>query len=222
MNAVRTYGTSPYNILVVHGGPGAAGEMKPIAEKLAAEFGVLEPFQTQHSIKGQLDELHEQIIQYAKTPVALIGYSWGAWLCYLYAAAFPEEVRKLILISAGAFDESYTTNLMETRLGRLSPSDRVELATLKFKLQDANDDEKNSLLKQFGQLMSKADSFETFPEEKDETLEVDWKINQLVWTEASLLRKSRALIQRGELITCPIVAIHGTFDPHPIKALKSH
>ncbi len=31
-NTVRSYGKQPYTIGLLHGGPGAAGEMKPVAE----------------------------------------------------------------------------------------------------------------------------------------------------------------------------------------------
>jgi pimeloyl-ACP methyl ester carboxylesterase len=44
-------------------------------------------------------------------PVILIGFSWGAWLCFILAARYPELVKKLILVSSGAFEEHYTTSL---------------------------------------------------------------------------------------------------------------
>jgi hypothetical protein len=43
MKNPRLYGRPPYRIAVLHGGPGAAGEMKPVAEALSADFGFLEP-----------------------------------------------------------------------------------------------------------------------------------------------------------------------------------
>ena len=43
---VRLYGKAPYRVAVVHGGPGAAGEMAPVARRLGAACGVLEPLQT--------------------------------------------------------------------------------------------------------------------------------------------------------------------------------
>ena len=33
---LRTYGEAPFNIAVIHGGPGAAGEMAPVARELAS------------------------------------------------------------------------------------------------------------------------------------------------------------------------------------------
>src|SRR5215467_3183039 len=54
----RTYGSAPYTVAVVDGGPGAAGEMAPVARELAGDRGILEPLQTATSLEGQVEELH--------------------------------------------------------------------------------------------------------------------------------------------------------------------
>ncbi len=41
----RLYGRPPYATILVHGGPGAAGEMDPVAEELPPHFGVIEALQ---------------------------------------------------------------------------------------------------------------------------------------------------------------------------------
>ncbi|NBD34478.1 MAG: alpha/beta hydrolase, partial [Chloroflexi bacterium] len=35
MNPLRTYGHPPFDVAVIHGGPGAGGEMAPVAHELA-------------------------------------------------------------------------------------------------------------------------------------------------------------------------------------------
>ena len=52
-----SYGEAPFTVAVVHGGPGGAGEMVPVAKKLSDYFGVLEPLQTEYSLEGQVQEL---------------------------------------------------------------------------------------------------------------------------------------------------------------------
>lgn len=44
MNNLRKYGSEPFTVAVIHGGPGAAGEMAPVAKEISAYRGVLEPF----------------------------------------------------------------------------------------------------------------------------------------------------------------------------------
>lgn len=52
MKNLRTYGNPPFSIVVIHGGPGAPGEMAPIARELSALEGVLEPLQTAVTLEG--------------------------------------------------------------------------------------------------------------------------------------------------------------------------
>ena len=54
---LRKYGKAPFSIAVIHGGPGAAGEMAPVANELASSWGILEPLQTAMSLQGQVEEL---------------------------------------------------------------------------------------------------------------------------------------------------------------------
>jgi len=86
MNNLRIYGTAPFNIALVHGGPGAPGEMAPVARELSSEMGVLEPLQTADSIDGQVEELKDVLETHGTPPLILVGFSWGAWLSFILAA----------------------------------------------------------------------------------------------------------------------------------------
>lgn len=57
MKNVRTYGTAPFQVAVIHGGPGAPGEMAPVARELSLLCGVLEPLQTKTTVAEQVEEL---------------------------------------------------------------------------------------------------------------------------------------------------------------------
>jgi len=41
-----------------------------------------------------------------------------------------------------------------------------------------------------------------------------------VWNEASRLRQSGKLLEFGKHIQCPVVAIHGDYDPHPFEGVE--
>jgi len=123
---IRKYGQAPFRVALIHGGPGAPGEMKPVAEELSKDFGILEPLQTADSIDGQVEELKSVLKQKGELPIILVGYSWGAWLAYILTARYPELVSKLILVGSGPFEASYTKNMMETRMNRLSEEEKAE------------------------------------------------------------------------------------------------
>jgi pimeloyl-ACP methyl ester carboxylesterase len=118
---VRKHGADPFAVVAVHGGPGAAGEMEPLARRLGRTRGVLEPMQTAMTVSRQVDELRSSVESEASRPVVLIGHSWGAWLSWIVAATYPRLVRKLILIGSGPCEEHYVHLIRENRLKRLTP-----------------------------------------------------------------------------------------------------
>jgi len=213
----RKYGNSPYSIVLVHGGPGAPGEMAPVAKELSKKFGVLEPLQTKKSINNQVEELKRQITENTKVPVVLIGWSWGAWLSFIVTAKNPDLVKKLILISSGPFESKYAEKIMPTRLAHLTHEEGERAKVLIDMFQKGSFD--NKAFQEFGALMSKADSLDPISEKK-EKIEVQSNVYESVWKEAEKLRRSGKLLEYGKLITCPVVAIHGDYDPHPFEGVE--
>ena len=219
MKNIRKYGNAPFNVAVIHGGPGAPGEMAPVARELSSVRGVLEPLQTASTIEGQIGELKDVLARNGDLPVALIGWSWGAWLSVIFAAQYPAFVKKLILIGSGPFEEKYALNIMKTRLSRLSIEEKAEVLSLMKTLIDPASGNKNTLLAQFGKLISKADSYDPLPH-KSEGLECQYDVYQNVGEQAQNLRSSGDLLEFGKKIQCPVVAIHGDYDPHPSEGAK--
>ena len=218
MKTIRKYGEAPYTIGVLHGGPGAAGEMRPVAVELSKDFGVLEFLQTKESVYGQIEELHQQIFTVTDEPIVLIGFSWGAWLGGLFAARYPERVKKLILVSSGALDEKYNKNLMGTRLGRLDAEERDDISNLLSQLNAGELSTED--FKRFGELMTKADSYSLAKDLAAKPIVVNKMIYEKVWSEAAILRKTGELIDSFALIQCPVVAFHGNYDSHPIEGVE--
>jgi len=219
MKNLRKYGRAPFSIAVIHGGPGAPGEMAPIARELSSVGGVLEPLQTATTLEGQIGELKDVLKKNGNLPVSLIGWSWGAWLSFIFAAQFPASVKKLILIGSGPYEEKYALNVMEVRLSRLSKGEKAETLSLIKTLNNPSIGDKNTPLARLGKLISKADSYDSLPH-KSETLECRYDIYQNIWEQARKLRSSGKLLEFGKKIQCPVVAIHGDYDPHPSEGIK--
>lgn len=221
MENLRKYGNPPYAVVVVHGGPGAPGEMRPVALELSSSYGVLEPLQTANTVKGQVEELKSVIENQGNPPVILIGWSWGAWLSFITTAENPSLVKKLILISSGPFKPEYAKEIMPRRLSRLSSQDKLRAEELLKIVQDNKKAKDNLLLEEFGALMSKADSYNPLPTDgKDDEVKIDMDTYQKVWGEADELRKNGELLGYGEKIKCPVTVIHGEFDPHLYEGVK--
>jgi pimeloyl-ACP methyl ester carboxylesterase len=217
LETIIKYGHGPFQIGLLHGGPGASGEMQKVAEQLSNDFGILEFLQTSKSIKGQIEELRNQLTSCADLPAILIGYSWGAWLGFLFAGKYPDLIKKLILISSGAFESKYNKDLMGVRLNRLNPQDRKEAAQLISAINSGSLD--NETLRRFGELMTIADSFDCIQADND-LVDLNVQIYQSVWTEALRMRETKELINSADNIKCPVIAIHGDYDSHPIDGVE--
>ncbi|MBN1349969.1 alpha/beta hydrolase [candidate division KSB1 bacterium] len=221
MNNVRKYGEPPCKIAVVHGGPGAGGEMAPVARELASEHGVLELLQTATSLQGQIEELQAVLLSHATLPVTLIGFSWGAWLAFLIAAQQSAIIKKLILIGSGPFEQAYVEKLQQNRIGRLNEHENIEWNSIIKRLADPAAGDIDALLDRLRALASKTDAYDPVEELAQEgLLQSRSEIFRHVWHEAAELRRSGELLKRGAVIDCPVVAIHGDYDPHPFEGVQ--
>lgn len=221
MDNVRAYGQTPYRVAVVHGGPGAAGEMAPVAKELAKLRGVLEPLQTKGSVEGQIEELKTVLKENAELPVTLIGHSWGAWLSLMFAARHPTFVAKLILVSCGPLEEKYTEKLLETRLKRLREKERAEFQAAIKALNDPTFQGKDAALARLGDLAGETDSYDPLPDAAIEPIHFgSGDMFDNVWKEASKLRKEGKLLECAGQVACPVTAIHGDYDPHPAEGVN--
>lgn len=215
----RIYGKSPFNIALIHGGPGDAGSLKELAQMLSDDYGILEPIQTMDSVDGQIEELRSILDQYAEWPIILIGHSWGAMLGYLFAAKHPTYVQKLIMVGSGLFDAKYAENIMQTSLSRLAPEKQNKLKELMTKLDKADGDS-DELFHKLGNIMKEADSFDPINLTAGEIMQGQYHIYKTVWPEAARIRETGALLAAGKNINCPVIAIHGDFDPHPYQGIQ--
>jgi len=215
----RYYGRPPYRLALVHGGPGANGEMAEPARALAAVTGVLEPLQTAATVDGQVEELKESLMQHAAEPVVLLGHSWGAWLAGLLTARHPELVRKLILVGSGPFEEKYVKSIETARMNRLTSEERDEINRLMPIIDGPDSPERQAAFARFGALFGRTDAYAPLPDSPDDAVELREDLYQSVWPEAAELRRSGRLLREFAAIRGPVVAIHGDYDPHPVDGV---
>lgn len=194
--------------------------MAPVARELSAEWSVLEPLQTATSLEGQVEELGSVLEEHGELPITLIGSSWGAMLGFIVSARYPAFVRKLILIGSGVYEEECAASIQETRLSRLSQAERQEALSLMDALNDSTVEDKDALLARLGRLFTKTDTYNPLTLDIG-VLEVQYELHKSVWQDAEDFRQSGKLLQLGKRIQCPVVAIHGDYDPHPAEGIQA-
>jgi len=219
MDNKREYGSAPFTVVVVHGGPGAAGECASLSRELGRERGVIEHLQTADSLDGQITEL-ETCLRHTKTQVTLVGHSYGAQLGLIAAARQPSSVKKLILVGSAVFEDKYAVQIMPVRRARLSGAENIELDAAFAVLGGMHDSQtKNKAFAQLGHCLERTDNFDLLPETDDGVTHC-YEIYARVWPEMAALRTTGRLLTYAGELCCPVVAIHGEYDPHPAMGVR--
>jgi len=213
----------PYPVAVVHGGPGAPGEMAAVARELSSVKGILEPLQTATTLDGQVRELMQVLEKDGMPPITLIGFSWGAFLSWMVAARYPALIKKLILVGCPPFEDQYAKAITKTRLDRLKPGERRQAQDLMAALENPDgprgEADRDLLLARLGGLLSRADTCDAFAVD-NQSFYCQYDVFKGVWDEACELRRAKILLAMGQKITCPVLAIHGDYDPHPAEGVE--
>ena len=212
---VRLYGKAPYNIVLVHGGPGAIGSLKGGAQELAelSQIGVVEAIQSKYSIAELIEELYNQIKDNCSDKVSLVGHSWGAWLAALSAEKYPELIEHLILIGSGPLEDKYVSEIGARRFQNLSEEDRAIFQRLID--NQATDEDMEKIL----DILERSDNYCLENREKHKADKTDSEMHNKVWSEAAKLRTSGELLTAFKNIKSKIYLIQGQFDPHPVKGV---
>jgi len=217
---VRTYGVSGAAVVVLHGGPGAAGYMAAVARELADSFRVWEPWQRGSgevplTVARHVEDLDEMIKRYcpAERP-AVVGHSWGAMLGLAYAAEHPEKVGAVVLIGCGTFDEDARRIMLLRRKKRMDKKTLNQLKRLTEEYPQADE-----RLEVMGQLMRKIDSYDLMPT-KNELDSCDARAYEETWSD--ILRRQQEGVYPSAFarIKVPVLMMHGIDDPHPGQLIK--
>lgn len=212
---VRLYGNAPYQVVLVHGGPGAIGSLKGFASELSelSKNGVVEAIQSKYSIVELLEELYSQICMNCTEKVSLIGHSWGAWLIALFAEKYPEKVERIILVGSGPLEDKYVSEIGFRRKQNMSEENSLIFERLVN--NEATDEDMVKIPKIFEQ----SDNFCLENRELHSADKTDSKMHNVIWDEAAELRKSGELLEIFKKITCKIYLVQGDKDPHPVRGV---
>ncbi|QQE13230.1 alpha/beta hydrolase [Planctomycetota bacterium] len=242
MIEVRKYGVGiggkAKEVLVLHGGPAAAGSATPLAQKLMQDgFRVYEPMQRDTSrlaegqtlsVQSHVDDLHEVIRnrcdygsvlsggnkgKSARKPI-LVGHSWGAMLALAYAAQYPEVVGPIVLVGCGTYSEQ-TRNILKERIQERIDTEHGlagRLARLDVEVENPQKraNEKHRLTER---LYCYAKLGEDVVGKVD--VEFDLRAHEQTWHDMMRMQAEGAYPKAFEVIKSPVLMIHGAHDPHP-------
>ena len=219
---IRSYGDRGPYVVLLHGGPGAAGQMGTVGRRLGGRFRVVEPLERASgevplTVARHVADLDEVLRGPLKEgPVRLVGFSWGAMLALTYAARHPSDVERLLLIACGTFDpgsrEAYEAAMRE----RMDADQQRRFEDLTARLAAETDRQRrNELFAEFGSLCTRIQAFDPLPSESEDEIFYDEGGFRETWSDAVSLQQQG--IQPAEFagIQAPVTMIHGDADPHP-------
>jgi proline iminopeptidase len=137
-------------VLVLSGGPGFSGDQMlstaaVVAESHRAivpdqrgtpgsplasfEMGAFDP--SAFSIEGAVADLEAVRRELGLESWTLVGHSWGGLLSMAYAAAHPERVDRMVLVSPAGIDASFWATYQQNIMTRLSPEASAKMSELR-------------------------------------------------------------------------------------------
>jgi pimeloyl-ACP methyl ester carboxylesterase len=215
----RAYGNSGAWVIVLHGGPGAAGYMAPVARGLADSVRVLEPFQRGSgdeplTVARHVADLHELVRCEGARP-AIVGHSWGAMLALSYAAAHPDSAGPLVLIGCGTFDPMARERLHATVEERTDGDLRARIERLTAEVPDPDE-----RLRVMGELILPLYSYDLATSGEESEL-CDARAQDETWRDMVRLQREGVYPAAFAAIKTPVLMLHGAFDPHPGQMIRA-
>lgn len=211
---VKCFGPIGRSAVVLHGGPGARGSAGLLARELADPLHVLEPWQrlssdTSLTVAQHVEDLASVILREipGESP-ALVGESWGAMLALAFASAYPDRVSALALVGCGTFDRTARARLNEVLAERTTKELKEQLAQLATQVADESD--------RVAKAHALSDPLYTYSRAiREPVVDLDLKGHAESWSDMIRLQDSGVYPTAFEAITCPVLMLHGSYDPHP-------
>ena len=220
---IRAYGAAGPWVVVLHGGPAAAGEAAGIARGLAGTFRVLEPWQRGSGaeplgVAVHVEDLRALIASRCEgTRPAIVGESWGAMLALAYAAAHPESAGPLVLVGCGTFDPAARARMKETIEERTDPELRRRIERLRTECPDPV-----VRLPRIHEMSRKIYMVDPLDEDADPTLPpFDARAHSETWSDMLRLQAEGIYPASFAAIRSPVRMLHGAYDPHPGEMIRA-
>ena len=215
---VREYGDSGPPVIVLHGGPGAAGDAAALARGLSGDLRVLEPWQRGSgdaplTVATHIADLHQVIETRCRGVLpALVGHSWGAMLALAYAAAHPDRAGAIVLVGCGTFDRASRARLREILNERMDDDLRRRIEELPRKYPDHSE-----RIREMYRLTRPLYDYDP-PDETwggPDAGTFDLRAHTETWADMVTLQEEGVYPASFAGIDSPVLMLHGAHDPHP-------
>jgi pimeloyl-ACP methyl ester carboxylesterase len=139
---------------------------------------------------------------------ALVGESWGAMLALAFASTYPDRVSALALVGCGTFDPRARACLQSTLEERTTEEFQAQLEQLETLVPDENE--------RIAKANKLSDHLYTYSRAASgPRVKLDLKGHTETWSDMIRLQEAAVYPAAFKAITCPVLMLHGSYDPHP-------
>jgi proline iminopeptidase len=222
-------------LVVLHGGPGFDHNSVIQLNELADEFQVI--FYDQRgsgnssgtidsasiTVKNFVEDLEGLRRQLSLGKINLFGFSWGATLAMYYGIKYPGNLKSLIIAGTGGASKEYFNEYFLNLQSRTTKDDKRALGEME-KLESFKRQETEIIQKYWRIIMKPFFMDTSMVNEVDltfgkNTLKNQADIGKFLMDDLGDYNISNEL----SVINCPVLIIHGTYDPFPAEgAYKVH
>jgi proline iminopeptidase len=219
-------------LVMLHGGPGMADYLEPVAALLEDIATVYRYDQRGggRSVGGPPFDVATAVADLDAVRVAwgverwtVFGHSWGASLALAYAVAHPERTRGLIYVSGTGVDPAWHEAYRAGRLARLDADQQRRWQELRQLRQTATGAELETIEREYVELSAITDLAEKSRAPQlaawlcSSGFPVNQEVNRLLGQDANRVIESSDFAARVGRLNVPALVLHGALDPRPAR-----
>lgn len=214
-------------LVLLHGGPGAADDLGPVAA-LVDDLARVHRFDQRGggrstaagpaTIAALLDDLEALRRHWGHERWVVAGHSWGAHVALFAALALPERTRGLVLISSPGLRWGWGPGRRARRLPRLTESERAEVDTLERTLAAGEDAAARARLRDLWWLTDFAHREHAERHPRPSTLPIDPAVVGAL--EADWRRRLETVAAELPALDIPALVVHGDADPLGLEGAR--
>jgi proline iminopeptidase len=219
-------------LAMLHGGPGMADYLGPVAAMLADIATVYRydqrgcgrsPGGPPYDLATAVADLDAVRTAWGVERWTLLGHSWGATLALVYAVEHPERANGLIYVSGTGVDPAWHDAYRAERRARIPPSQRARWDELRALRRTATGAELERVEREYALLYAGTDLAD--PSRAPEVVAwllvggfpVNQQVNQELGADASRVVETPAFAARLRDLRVPTLVLHGEVDPRPAR-----
>jgi pimeloyl-ACP methyl ester carboxylesterase len=140
-----------------------------------------------------------------------------------FAACFPDRLSSLTLVGCGTYDEECRAQFRSRLDSLMDDATRSRLAALKLRgAMEIDPYVRDAMARERGELTMSIEAYELMENVDDpsDALYCDAAANAETWNDVLRLQRESLEPHRFNRISCPVLMLHGSIDPHPGAATR--